>query len=376
MADFRTLSEPPRDAINLADSRLGATALSASDEFFAPKERMLQSGEPEWRAGVYDDHGKWMDGWEPRRRRDSGHDHCIVKLAAPGVLTALDVDTRHFTGNYPPYASVEACRMVGTSGAEAERVGTAGANAQGAATPRGTTPSVATSSMASGVAASNADPRGVGATWVELLPYVPLKGNQRNLFAVTGANIWTHLRLNIFPDGGVARLRAYGAVHREWQGETACLDLAAALNGGRALACSDEHYGSRHNLLLPGRGASMADGWETRRRREPGYDWVILQLGHPGRIRKVEIDTAHFKGNFPHQVSIQGALLEAVDDADLTSRCLYWPTLLEPQLLQADHIHAFEAQLQDLGPISHARVNMHPDGGMSRVRLFGQPERV
>jgi allantoicase len=227
-----------------------------------------------------------------------------------------------------------------------------------------------------GVVTPDVGTPGAAAPWVELLPYVPLKGNQRNVFALHSAAIWTHLRLNIYPDGGVARLRAYGAVHREWRGDTAAVDLAAALNGGQALACSDEHYGSKHNLLLPGRGASMADGWETRRRREPGYDWVILRLGHPGRIGKVEIDTAHFKGNFPHQVSIQGALLNAVAGADLTSRCLYWPVLLEPQALKADHVHHFEAQLHDLGPISHARVNMHPDGGMSRVRLFGQPEPV
>ena len=349
MSNVITLGEPPRDAINLADTRLGAVALSASDEFFAPKERMLQAGEPEWRAGVYDDHGKWMDGWESRRRRDSGHDHCIVQLAAPGVLTALDIDTRHFTGNYPPYASVEACRVMDGAGS--------GGAARGVIAPGVTVP-------------------GVALPWVELLPYVPLKGNQRNLFSLHHAGIWTHLKLNIYPDGGVARLRAYGAVHREWRGETASVDLAAALNGGGALACSDEHYGSKHNLLLPGRGASMADGWETRRRREPGHDWVILRLGHSGRIRRVEIDTAHFKGNFPHQVSIQGALLDDVEGADLTSRCLYWPTLLEPQLLQADHVHRFEAEVRDLGKISHARVNMHPDGGMSRVRLFGQPEPV
>jgi allantoicase len=320
-------------SINLADERLGAIGIFATDEFFAPLERMLRSGEPEWRAGVYDDHGKWMDGWETRRRRNTGHDYCIVQLAAPCTLAALDIDTRYFTGNYPPYASVQACRVAGR-------------------------PDESTA-------------------WTELLAYAALAGNSHNVFALQSQGIWTHLKLNIFPDGGVARLRAYGAVHRDWTAiGSAPLDLAAALNGGRALACSDEHYGSKHNLLLPGRGASMADGWETRRRREPGYDWVILRLGHAGRIQAVEIDTAHFKGNHPHQVSLHGASLGAQGDADLTSQCLYWPVLLEPQLLQADHLHRFAAELRDLGPISHVRVNMHPDGGMSRVRLFGLPERA
>ena len=317
--------------INLADERLGAMALSGSDEFFAPMHRMLKSSEPEWRAGVYDDHGKWMDGWETRRRRNIGHDHCIVQLAAPCTLAALEIDTRYFTGNYPPHASVEACRVTG--------------------------------------------PPGEDAPWVELLPHAALKGNQRNVFGLHGTRIFTHLKLNIYPDGGVARLRAYGTVHRDWAApESTPIDLAAALNGGQALACSDEHYGSKQNLLLPGRGASMADGWETRRRREPGYDWVILRLGNVGRIQKVEIDTAHFKGNFPHRVSLHGRLLEGVGNVDLTSQCLYWPELLEPQALQADHVRQFAAELRDIGPISHVRLNIHPDGGLSRVRLLGVPE--
>src|SRR6202035_2042078 len=190
--------------------------------------------------------------------------------------------------------------------------------------------------------------------------------------------IWTHLKLNIYPDGGIARFRAYGGVYRDWAQHSGgdAIDLAAALNGGVALACSDEHYGAMGNLLLPGRGASMADGWETRRRRGPGADWVILRLGHPGRIQQIEIDTAHFKGNYPHQISINGALLRDVEDADLTSQCLFWPALLEPQLLQADHVVQFRTQLLDIGPISHVRVNIHPDGGLGRVRLSGRPERA
>ena len=320
--------------INVADDRLGAVALFATDDFFAAKERMLKSTEPEWRAGVYDDNGKWMDGWESRRRRDEGHDHCIVKLAAPSTLVALDIDTRYFTGNYPPFASVQACRVEGTPDAHT--------------------------------------------FWKVLLPQAPLAGNQRNFFALQTHEVWTHLKLNIFPDGGVARLRAYGTVHFDWSGITANsgpVDLAAALHGGRALACSDEHYGSMHNVLLPGRGASMADGWETRRRREPGYDWVILQLGTCGKIRHVDIDTAHFKGNFPHQVSIQGSHLRGEWDAQVVSQSIYWQPLLEPQFLKADSEHRFQAVLHDIGPVSHVRVNIHPDGGVSRVRLFGHPER-
>jgi allantoicase len=323
----------PPNTINLADARLGAVALSASDEFFAPKERLLNPAEPQWREGVYDDHGKWMDGWESRRRRDGGFDHVILRLAAAGTVSLLEIDTRFFTGNYPPHAQVLACRCDG-------------------------------------------DPADATA-WHELLPHTALRGNQRHQFPVAAGGIWTHLKLNIFPDGGVARLRAYGQVHRDWSAVAdGPVDLAAALNGGRALACSDEHYGSMHNLLLPGRGATMADGWETRRRREPGFDWVILQLGHVGRVDAVEIDTAHFKGNFPHQVSVHAARLGAAEgDTDLASRCLYWPVLLEGQLLRADAVQRFSAELRPLGPVTHVRVNMHPDGGISRVRIVGRPER-
>jgi allantoicase len=324
--------------INMADARLGAAALSSSDEFFAPAERMLQPGEPEWRAGVYDANGKWMDGWETRRRRGMGYDHCIVRLAAPCMLAMLEIDTRYFTGNYPPFASVQGCRLAG-----------------------------------------NPDQQTV---WTELLPRVSLRGDARNYFELAAGEIWTHLKLNIHPDGGVARLRAYGSVHRDWTQGTVgdppareLIDLAAALNGGRALACSDEHYGSMKNLLLPGRGTSMADGWETRRRREPGHDWVLLRLGTAGQIRAVEIDTAHFKGNFPHQISIHAALLAADADGDLRAESLYWPVLLEPRLLQADQVVRFADELRDLGVVSHVRVNIHPDGGLSRVRLFGSPER-
>jgi allantoicase len=333
MADHPGLEALLKRYINVADARLGAVALYATDDFFAAKERMLQPTEPEWRAGVYDDHGKWMDGWESRRRRDQGHDYCVLKLAAPSTLAALDIDTRYFTGNFPPYTSVQACR-------------------------------------------TDADPD-ADTPWTELLARSALNGDQHNLFELPTTGVWTHLKLNIYPDGGVARFRAYGGVYRDWTqaSDSEPTDLAAALNGGMALACSDEHYGAMGNLLLPGRGASMADGWETRRRRGPGYDWVILRLGHSGRIQRVDIDTAHYKGNYPHQVSIQGALLGPDPDADLESQCLAWPLLLELQYLKADSVHRFGVELRELGPISHVRVNIHPDGGLSRVRLFGQPDR-
>jgi allantoicase len=319
--------------INVADERLGAIALFATDDFFAPKERMLKPTEPQWRAGVYDDHGKWMDGWESRRRRDQAHDYCIIQLAAPARLAAFDIDTRYFTGNHPPFASVQACRTEQTPDASSD--------------------------------------------WTVLLPRTALNGNEQNVFPLSSEGVWTHLKLNIFPDGGVARFRAYGRIQFNWAAhapKSGPIDLAAALHGGRALACSDEHYGSMHNILLPGRGASMADGWETRRRRGPGFDWVILELGHRGRISYVDIDTAYFKGNFPHQVSLQGALLAGEGDERELGQSQDWNSLLEPQFLKPDSEHRFQSELRDLGPVSHLKVNIHPDGGLSRIRVFGQPD--
>jgi allantoicase len=330
MSDENRYADVIARHLNLADARLGAAVLWATDEFFGAKERLLGAAEPEWRAGVYDDHGKWMDGWETRRRRGAGHDECIVRLAARGHIALLDLDTRYFTGNFPPHAAIEACQIEG-------------------------------------------DPDEHTA-WSALLPYSALQGNQHNFFVVNAGASWTHLKLSIFPDGGVARLRAYGTIHRDWSdaANQKSLDLVAALNGGLALACSDEHYGAMGNLLLPGRGASMADGWETCRRRGPGFDWVILRLGHPGRVLKVEVDTAYFRGNFPHSVSINAARVpEATTIAELVRQSMEWPTLLEPQLLQADSVASFETGIAARGVITHARVNMHPDGGMSRVRLYG-----
>ncbi len=318
--------------VNLADPRLGAAAIYATDEFFAPKERLLDPAPAQFIAGKYDDHGKWMDGWESRRKRVEGHDHCIVRLALPGVIKGVDIDTSHFTGNYPPAASVDAC-------------------------------------------AGDGDPTDLTA-WTEILGSTGLKGNANHLLAVASEVVWSHVRLNIYPDGGVARLRVYGRVHRDWSriDKTKPIDLVAALNGGRAAGWSDRHYGSPAAMLLPGRGATMGDGWETARRRRPGNEWAVLQLGCPGRIRRVEVDTHRFKGNFPDRCSIQAGYLTGGTDQSAVTQSMFWRTLLPEQKLQPDHLHVFEREVADLGAVTHARFNAIPDGGVMRLHLFGVPE--
>jgi len=315
---------------DLAQPRLGASVISASDEFFAPREGLLSPEPAVFIVGKFTPQGKWMDGWETRRRRGPGHDHCVIRLGLPGIIKGFDLDTSHFTGNYPQAASIEACLL-----------------------PDG-----------------NPD---AGTVWTTLLPALPLKGNTHHYLPIEDGRPWSHLRLNIFPDGGVARLRVYGQVSRDWSrsDQQDVCDLIAVENGGRALAWNDAHFGKAANLLAPGRGVNMGDGWETRRRREPGHDWTIIELGHPGSIERVDVDTAHFKGNFPDRCSIQATLVKDMPRTALVAQSMFWPVLLSEQALSADAIHSFTSQLQKLGPVSHVRFNIIPDGGVSRLRLWG-----
>lgn len=321
-----------RRHVNLADARLGAVALEASDDFFAARERMLDPAPAQFHPGRYDDHGKWMDGWESRRKRGPGHDWCIVRLARPGRIAGLDLDTSHFTGNFPPAASVEACFV------------------------------------------AEGDP-GADADWFPLLASSNLRGNSHHYFDIAETRAVSHLRVNLYPDGGLARLRAYGTPVFEGAARNAdgLIDLAAALNGGVALAANNEHFGLAATLLLPGRGVNMGDGWETRRRREPGNDWCLIALAHPGIIEAIEVDTAYFKGNFPDRCSMQAANVAGGTPESLVTQAMFWEELLPEQKLQADHIHTFRAELKPHGVITHVRFNIIPDGGVSRLRLWGKP---
>lgn len=316
---------PFRAWIRLEQPRLGTRVTWASDEFFAQKERLIDPAPPAYVAGKYDDHGKWMDGWETRRRRTEGHDACIVRLGTPGIVRGLDIDTSFFTGNYPAEASVDAC-------------------------------------------VSDEDRPGDG--WEPLVPKQGLTGDAHHFVAVEDDRTWTHLRLNIFPDGGIARFRIYGEARLPGSPEDGSIDLVALKNGGRALAASDEHYGSMHNLNLPGRAVNSGDGWQTARRRGPGNDWVILALGCPGVIERVEVDTGQFKGNHPESVSLEAATFES--GADATHDSGRWQTLLAESRVSMDKKHYFEDELATLGPVTHVRLSIYPDGGVSRLRLFGR----
>lgn len=324
--------EPPApltQLTNLADAQIGAEVIHCSDEFFAAANRMLQFEPPIFIEDHFDDHGKWMDGWETRRKRHSGYDWAIVRLAVAGHIHAVDIDTTFFSGNYPASASLEACYCSSDDLTDAQ--------------------------------------------WQPILANSTLGASQHHIFEIHSTDIFTHIRLNIFPDGGVARLRVYGQV--KIQRSKHCeelIDVVALGNGGRVVAYSDAHFGHPRNLIKPNAGINMGDGWETKRRRAPGFDWCILALGQAAMIEKIDIDTAHFKGNYPAQVSVQAIYIEDASDAQLIPQSMFWPMLLEPQPCQMDHLHSYLTEILSHEKISHIRINMIPDGGISRIRLWGR----
>ena len=317
---------------DLAAERLGGKTLACSDDFFAEMGNLIKPGRGIFIADKYTDRGKWMDGWESRRKRVPGHDWCFLRLATEGIIQGVDIDTNHFLGNHPPFASIEACYAPEASGLPGDSV-----------------------------------------TWHEILPKSPLNPGSQNFFEISDRHVFTHIRLHIYPDGGVARLKVYGKVHRDWDrvSETEEVDFAAAVNGAVPVACNDMFFSHMGNLIMPGRGINMGDGWETKRNRTPGNrDWVILKLAHSAYIDRMLADTCHFKGNYPDSCQIEGLLLEGPEPADWTAP-LPWKMILPQSKLQADHEHYFDKP-ENSGPFNYARLTIFPDGGISRLRLWGR----
>ena len=321
MEEFSTLPD-------LASRLFGGGIVHANDEFFAAADHLIAPTRPVFSPHTFDHRGQVYDGWETRRRREPGDDHVIVRLGTPGVIHGIDVDTAFFTGNYPPYASVDGLSADGyPTAAELE-----------------------------------------AATWTPLVPRSPLTGDSPNLFTVDSPRRFTHVRLTIHPDGGVARLRVHGNVVPDPRLLPDVFDVAAAQLGARVVACSDMFYGSPQNMLMPGLAATMGDGWETSRRRDDGNDWVIVELAVPAVIGHADLDTSHFKGNAPGRASLRGVDTRAgsLDDpAD-------WFELMPPTPLAADTPHRF--RLDPAPAATHVRMDIFPDGGMARLRLLGRPD--
>ncbi len=328
------------DLPDLASETVGGAVLAANDEFFAEKENLLKPAAAVWKDHLYTDRGKWMDGWETRRFRPADgvapgpgsdvHDWCLIRLGMPGVIRGVVVDTAWFRGNYPA-----ACKLYGTE------------------------------IDAPLDLAALAD-----AAWTEIVPYTDLAGDSKNAIAVTSPRRFTHLRFEIYPDGGVARLRVHGEAVPRWPRLRAlggAVDLAALENGAVVETCSDMFFGSRNNLIAPGHPQSMADGWETRRRRGPGHEWAIVRLAAPGTIERLLLDTSFFKGNAPALCAVDGVYAPDGQVGPTSA----WRPLLPRQPVQAHTRHTFEAELRRLGPVTHLRLSSYPCGGVARLRAWG-----
>jgi allantoicase len=321
--------------IDLAARRLGGMVLSADDEFFAAKENLLEPTDPRFDPDRYGDRGKEMDGWETRRRRDpetvdpmdprAPGDRCVIRLGVAGVVDAVVVDTAFFRGNYPEAFELEGC-------------------------------------------VSEGGPPDDDTDWFPLRERTRLRGDTRQRFDVTVPWRVTHVRFTIVPDGGVARLRLLGRglvdLHRA--AIVGRLDLASVVNGGHAVACSDEFFSSPHNLVNVGDARDMADGWETRRRRGPGEDWAVLELATTGTVERLEVDTTHFKGNYPDRIAVEVAHAPDVAAAALPDD---WVPLLGPTAVQPHARHVFDVAAEV--EATHLRLRVLPDGGVARLRAFG-----
>ena len=304
---------------DLVSRAVGGRIVDFNDEFFAEAENLLNPTEPVWKEGKYTDRGKWMDGWETRRRRDPGHDWCVIALGIPGIVERITLDTSHFTGNYPERFSLDGCSV-------------------------------------------SDDGDIVESRWVELVGPTDLKGDTANRFQVANSLRTTHVRLNIFPDGGVARLRIEGTPVPSIQDvcPTHPIDLLSSAVGGLPLDASNAHYSPISNMIRPSESAGMWDGWETRRRRGPGHDWASFRLGLPGEVELVVVDTTHFKGNAPGWVSIHFA-----DDEGS------WVEVVERHPVRPDT--ANDILIEEGVEASLIRLDIHPDGGVARLRAMGRP---
>jgi len=318
--------------IDLAQSRLGSKIVYKTDEFFAPAKRIISPWPPVFKEGVFDKHGKWMDGWETRRKRTKGNDYLIIKLGKPGVINKVDIDTSYFSGNHPNQISLQACLANKTLPEKKSK-------------------------------------------WITIIKKSRTKANSHHFFKVKNKSFFTHVKLNIFPDGGVARIRIYGSMKTKKKINKKPLNLTSVLNGAVPIACNNEHFGRAENILAPGVGKNMGDGWETRRSRGKNFDWIIIKCGEAGKINNIQIDTHHFKGNYPDKCSIQAAhLIDKISEKNIVKKSKKWDLLLNKVKLNAHKKHNFKNKLMKNKKVNYIKINIFPDGGISRIRVFGKVE--
>lgn len=322
------MSEPLTD---LAARRLGGLVVSASDEWFGAKELLLDPQPPVFDPTSYATRGKVMDGWETRRHSPTGDDWAIIRLGAPGVVREVVIDTTHFRGNAPAQCRLDGCVLDGHPSPDDLH------NAQ----------------------------------WLPLLALTPVDPDARNRFAVTMPRRVTHVRLTIVPDGGVARLRLFGDVVDDLRVSAdrhGSLDLASVLHGGQIVAASEEFFSPAYHLLMVGDARDMHDGWETRRRRTAGHDWVIVRLATAGLVDRVEVHTTHFLGNHPQTCAIE--VCDVADDTAARADDAQWQQIVPVRPLGPHARHVFD--VAEPRQATHLRLRISPDGGVARLRAHGR----
>ena len=310
---------------DLASRDLAGSVVSANDELFAPRQNLIVPTPPVHAVNAFGHTGKVYDGWETRRRRSPGSDWAIVRLGVPGIVHGVVVDTAFFTGNYPPYVSVEATSAEGYP-------------------PDASLPDL---------------------PWTTLVPTSPARGDTQNHYPVDDPRRWTHVRLSIHPDGGVARFRVHGEVVVDPRYLLESTDLVALENGGRLISTSDAFYSSPGNVILPSRARLMGEGWENARRRGDGNDWAVFALGVPGSPTQIELDTSYFIGNAPGAVRLSAA---DADRAPLEQESSWWDVVPRRTVL-VDTRHRF--LIDEQRRATHLRLDVYPDGGLTRLRCFG-----
>ena len=316
--------------IDLAQPRLGSKIIFKTDDFFASSKRIIDPLPPVFKEGLFDKNGKWMDGWESRRKRTSGHDYLIIKLGKAGSIKKVNIDTSHFNGNQPSMVSLEGCYSKSNDIKNFK--------------------------------------------WKNLISKKKIKANSHHLFSSSSKAICTHVKLNIFPDGGIARLRLYGNISKKNDSlRNKKINLASLLDGATVIACNNEHFGKAENILAPGKAKNMGDGWETRRRRDKGFDWLILNSLKGEKIDKIEISTHHFKGNYPSHFSLQAAYIPNIRSSyAIVKNSNKWKFLLNKKNLSANKNHVFRNKLMKNNKINFIKINIFPDGGISRFKIFGK----
>ncbi len=321
---------------NVSSIDLGANVIYTTDEFFASANRMLAETEAVFKD-EFDDNGHWMDGWETRRRRDGGNDHCIIKLGGLSKIETFLVDTSHFRGNYPLAVSIKGCCV-------------------------------------KDIEDKDFIDKKDDFKWLELLEQSNLQGDSKQYFDCKSYDELTHLRVDIYPDGGIARFKAFGTLcFDEKLYEEENINVTSMSNGARAVYANNEFFGPLKNILKDNVAINMGDGWETRRRREPGFDWGIIELAQPAIIDNIMVDTNFFKGNFADSFSICAAYLDETTDSAVVTQSMFWEELVSKQKLQMHSKHDFDnSYILHNKPITHIRINIYPDGGISRLKMFGK----